>query len=279
MYSVNGAYGEVRLAHNFLLAEQKTLFSIQNAGWHNCNDLYRISRPKGNSSHLLLMTERGCGEMEVEGVHYSLPAGSVALIPRGLRHSYGTPTGGQWEFYWIHPASGVAQDFTDRIGQNGTYVGKCAPTHPYGARMETLIRCCFECSAEAVLAASHAICDILHFAAKDLFGKSGNATVSEKAMTYIQEHFTQEVSLREIASVLYLSESHLIRVFKKETGRTPHQSLLEYRLRTGAHLLRTGQLRVSEIARNVGFSSASQFIGAFRRAYGCTPMQYRESER
>ena len=278
MYSVNGAFGKVRLVHSLSAASRGAVFSVYNAGWHKCNDLYRISRPRGNASHLLLMTVGGCGEMEVAGVRYSLPAGTIALIPHGLAHAYGTPEGGMWEFYWIHPSHGIAETFVDRIAQNGVYVGKCAPSHLYGASMETLIKYSSECSAAATLSVSHAISDILHFAAMDLQSEGRRDTVSERAITYIKERFPQEVSLAELAKATYLSEAHLIRVFKKEVGCTPHRYVLTYRLQTGAHLLRSGQLRVSEIAESVGFSSASQFISAFRRAYGCTPVQYRESD-
>ena len=277
MYSVNGVFGEVRLVHSVLREYREALFSIYNAGWHRCNDLYCISRPNGNGSHLLLVTIDGCGEMEVSGVRYSLPVGTVALIPKGLPHRYGTPSGGVWEFYWIHPANDVAEMFADHIAENGVYVGKCDPSHPYVPRMESVLKRCATYSASAAIAVSHAVSDVLHFAAMDLREDGGRETVSERVIAYIQEHFAREISIGELASVLYLSEAHLIRVFKKETGRTPHRYILEYRLRMGAHLLLAGQLQISEIARTVGFSSSSQFISAFRRMYGCTPAQYREA--
>ncbi len=279
MYNVNGAFGQVRLAYTSWLTTRETIFSVRSAGWHKCNDLYRITRPSGHLRHYVIITVGGCGEMEINGTHYSLPAGTVAVVPRGVPNSYGTPTGGMWEFYWFHPASGISELFIDRIVENGIYVGKSSDSHPYVALMEKLFKRCAECSERAAIKVSHSVSDILHFVALDIIGKTSNDSISERAMTYILGRNLREISVREIATALYISEAHLIRVFKKETGRTPHQYILECRLRAGADLLRSGQLTVKEIAREVGFYSASQFISIFRRKYGCTPVQFRDLER
>ena len=81
------------------------------------------------------------------------------------------------------------------------------------------------------------------------------------------------------ADALFVSTPHMIRVFRKETGQTPHKYLLEYRLRAAAQLLKYSDLSTAQIASSAGFSSASHFIRCFRKAHGVTPAHYRTAAR
>ncbi|MBP3334312.1 MAG: AraC family transcriptional regulator [Clostridia bacterium] len=278
MYSVNGGFGEVRLISGQSLQQNSGLFSFTVAGWHRCNDLYKISRPNGNSSHLLIFTVGGCGFMEINGKDYSLPAGSVALIPRDLPNSYQTPQNGSWEFYWIHPSSGLSEQFFDSIARKGIYAGAASHDHAYRTLMEDLISVCKRRAPQTSIHVSQKLGDIFHFAAIDLQENSAVETVAERAVAYIEKNFSKNILLEDIASLLFISTTHLIRIFKKDVGCTPHRYLINYRLLIGADLLKFSQLSVDEISSRVGFSSASQFISSFRQAYGCTPRSYREKE-
>ena len=126
MYSVNGAFGEVRLAHHIHKKDYPSYFFLSNVGWHKCNELYRMSRPKGSRRHLIIATVGGCGKMCVNGKEYSLPKGSIALIPRKAAHEYGTPEGGMWEFYWLHPEGQLAELFLDAVAESGELFSRAA---------------------------------------------------------------------------------------------------------------------------------------------------------
>ena len=94
MYHENGDFGQVRLASLVPTLQSEGLFSLHSVGWHKCNDHYQISHPDGNDDHLILITTGGCGFMEIEGLPYELPAGTIAFIPRNVANRYGTPKGG-----------------------------------------------------------------------------------------------------------------------------------------------------------------------------------------
>ncbi|MBE6608257.1 MAG: AraC family transcriptional regulator [Ruminococcaceae bacterium] len=275
MYSVNGDFGEVRLISGQSFQQSNGLFSLSVAGWHKCNDLYKISRPNGNTAHLLIITVGGCGLMEINGKEYSLPSGSVALIPRGIPNRYQTPSNGLWEFYWIHPSGSISEQFLDSIAQKGIYTGTASPDHAYRALMEDLISVCTRRTPQAAIQISQKLGYIFHFAAIDLQGNNAVETVTERAIAYIEKNFSKSILLEDIASHLFISTTHLIRVFKKEVGCTPHKYLINYRLLIGADLLKFSQLSIDEISSRVGFSSPSQFISCFKQARGSTPNEFR----
>jgi two-component system response regulator YesN len=85
--------------------------------------------------------------------------------------------------------------------------------------------------------------------------------------------------IRDLATQLHLSPSHLQRLFKNETGLRMGEWLTAFRLQKAAYLLANSYLSVKEIARSVGYEHLSSFIRAFERKYVLTPTRFRERER
>lgn len=97
------------------------------------------------------------------------------------------------------------------------------------------------------------------------------------AMKYIHENYSGEVSLADIAGAAHLSSYHLTRVFKKATGMSPHQYLVQVRVNSARALLTAGagDRSLAEIAAAVGFADQSHLTRHFKRMLGITPKQLR----
>lgn len=100
-----------------------------------------------------------------------------------------------------------------------------------------------------------------------------------KAMlTFIQEHYGQELTAKSIAASASISESECLRCFRATIGTTPIQYLKQYRIQQAAQqLLDTGE-RVSDIAIRCGFQDMSYFTKSFREQMHCTPTEYRNAK-
>ena len=98
-------------------------------------------------------------------------------------------------------------------------------------------------------------------------------------MAYVHTHYAEQISLKEIAAYIGLSEQHLIRSFRKESGITPIDYLKRYRIRQAKALLEAGDKSITEVALEVGFSDSSYFARVFRREVGVSPSAYRRGER
>ena len=98
-----------------------------------------------------------------------------------------------------------------------------------------------------------------------------------QAMKHIHENYPGDVSLAAIAGAAHLSSYHLTRVFKKATGVSPHQYLLQVRVNGARSLLTAGagDRSLAEIAAAVGFSDQSHLTRHFKRMFGITPKQMR----
>lgn len=97
-----------------------------------------------------------------------------------------------------------------------------------------------------------------------------------RALNYIDQHYAKPISLAELADTLNLSYSYLCSIFRKETGCTYVQYVTGLRIKVAQRLLETTSLRISEIARQVGYANAAYFAALFRNATGISPSEWRE---
>ena len=99
----------------------------------------------------------------------------------------------------------------------------------------------------------------------------------QKMLSYIYEHYTDPVTLEDIAASANVSRSEAGRCFHTYMGCSPVDALIQYRLQTAHRMLSDTTLTLREISQNCGFNSVNYFSRQFRKAYGCTPGQKRFS--
>lgn len=97
-----------------------------------------------------------------------------------------------------------------------------------------------------------------------------------RAKEYINERKGEDMSLNDVAKVVNMSTFHFCKMFKKATGLTFTEYLSLVRIAKAKNLLLNPNLRVSEIAYEVGFQSLTHFNRIFRKMVGESPSQYRE---
>lgn len=117
----------------------------------------------------------------------------------------------------------------------------------------------------------------------DLAEKSlpSNGGDMERSMAHAAERLIlselgKVLSLRDLAMRVGTHEKRLTKVFKEHTGSTVFEFMREARLHKAQQFLSVSALRIDEVAAAVGFSSAANFITAFRQRFGCTPRTYRQ---
>ena len=96
----------------------------------------------------------------------------------------------------------------------------------------------------------------------------------EKMLNYLNMHFTEVISLQDLADQVHLSREVCCRLFKKMTGKTITGYLEEYRVNKSFSLVQSGQYSMTQITELVGFSNPSRFASAFRKRFGCNPGEY-----
>ena len=99
-----------------------------------------------------------------------------------------------------------------------------------------------------------------------------------KARKFIEQHSDEEISLTKLAKAVKISPTHLSEKFKQVTGVNFVDYVARTRFDKARALLADGDVRVSEIAFEVGFQSLSQFNRVFKKLSGKSPTAYRASQ-
>ena len=97
----------------------------------------------------------------------------------------------------------------------------------------------------------------------------------ERCKNYIAKHLYSRLSVQQMADDLGMNRTYLSGIFRRETGVTIQDYIMEHRVRAAANMLRFSTEPIGQIAEYLQFSSAGRFSEYFRRYYQMTPEQYR----
>ena len=106
-------------------------------------------------------------------------------------------------------------------------------------------------------------------------GRSPSKLAADVA-NYVQHHLSERISTEELARELFMSRTHLSAKFKKETGQTLTDFILNEKTEEAKRLLRYSDRSASDISAYLGFSGGGHFARVFKKYSGLTPNEYRE---
>lgn len=96
---------------------------------------------------------------------------------------------------------------------------------------------------------------------------------------YMKAHLSEQVTLEQLGALTDYSALHILRLFKRDTQKTPHAYLTALRMAFARELLMEGEWTIARIAERCGFVSESHFQSLFKKQTGMTPGQYRAHAR
>ncbi len=99
----------------------------------------------------------------------------------------------------------------------------------------------------------------------------------QQTIDYIHAYLDSDLSLNQLAASIQMSPHYFSRLFKKTTGFTPHQYVINCRIEKAKDLLKKGKLSIAEIAQEVGFVDQSHLHRCFKRKVGITPKQFSQN--
>ncbi|MDF2613042.1 MAG: putative response regulatory protein [Clostridia bacterium] len=98
----------------------------------------------------------------------------------------------------------------------------------------------------------------------------------QRAIQYLNENYSKDLVVLDVANVLEISESSLGKTFKQETGYSVLEYLKMIRMHKAKQLLRNTNLKIYEISERVGYKTSQYFSQVFIKSVGLNPLEYRE---
>lgn len=100
-----------------------------------------------------------------------------------------------------------------------------------------------------------------------------------ETLSFIEQHYREPIAVRQLTRIARMSESSLMRAFRRVLGRSPIEHVIRVRVLKAAEWLRRGDVRVTEAAYNCGFGDSNYFSRQFRQVMGVSPREYRARRR
>ncbi|WP_455619222.1 response regulator transcription factor [Eisenbergiella sp.] len=107
-------------------------------------------------------------------------------------------------------------------------------------------------------------------------GRDKNAAFAERFSRYIEQHYSEDIPLEEIAAVFQLTPTYFSNLVKEATGSSFSRNLTDVRMKRAKAMLQETDCRIYEIARSTGYEDVKYFNRVFKKEIGITPMQFRE---
>jgi AraC-like DNA-binding protein len=230
------------------------------------------------NSFIVFYTLGGAGVVCQGGQEVVLERGQALLMDCRMPQSYGTaPSRGYWYHLWTHVDGGG-------VSMAGAALGlpRLVPVTLPLSRVQPHFDVLFErlgtespenfarCSL-----AVHGLMAELVIAAHETDATSNEDPVA-LACAHIAAHYAERLSVDDLAAVAAVSPSHLIRLFNRKLGTTPHDYLMRHRITRAKELLAETKLTSAAIARQVGFTTESNFSYRFKQMVGQSPRAYRQ---
>jgi AraC-like DNA-binding protein len=117
----------------------------------------------------------------------------------------------------------------------------------------------------------NAFLDLVEKAKKLKYGSQVYSTID-----YINKHYYENISIKELARRVHLSESHLLKLFKRQAGMGVKAFIINRRIAEAASLLRHTDRSIAEICDMTGFNDQSYMTNQFRKTLNTTPKKYRQ---
>ena len=261
------------------LVAKSTFFYIQEAGYTMKEDAYTVNR-RELGLFLIGAVVNGRGELSVNDETISLVKGDCFFIDCRKTHCYKSSEAEPWELMWIHFNGSTSQQYYDFFASNSRLTFRPLFFDKVISDISKIIELHENSDPNAELFTSKYIIDLLTISLTvNKSEQQYDSALKQKLAavnSYIDEHFTEDISLEKLSSEFYISKYYLTREYKQIYGKTIFQHIITARINYGKKLLRFSDKSVEEIAHLCGFNDQSYFARQFKKSENLTCFSYRK---
>jgi AraC-like DNA-binding protein len=247
----------------------------------------QIYKYEGHDTLELAVTVRGRAELALGGHRYIMTDGDVAIVAPNTPHLERIVNRNQgYHLLWLRVTPDRLSMHMSSYSQGNRFQLVRGASIPRSGAIGR----CFESAAEEADARGTLwftvvrarLCEgfalaIRHFEAHGLGQnpvESREGTV-DVAKSFIQSHFSEDLSLDRIAGEVFLSPNYFSSLFSQVAGQTVFEYIHDVRIDEAKRLLAETSLPIRQLAQRVGIPSASYFCRLFRKAVGMPPQDFR----
>ncbi|HEY4149754.1 MAG TPA: AraC family transcriptional regulator [Chitinophagaceae bacterium] len=272
-----------KIASDFLTKDPVTRqVYITDIGYYPKARFHYAERPAGIGQHIIIYCIEGSGWVEINKKRMELSPSQFIAIPANTPHKYAANEDDPWTIYWIHFKGEIAAYIIDLILQSSK------DYKPHLSYNENRIRLFEEICSNLERGYSgdnlrYVNMTFSHFLSSLLYEDKFNYVESRKkndtisgTIELMQKKLHTVVSLKEFARFANMSVSHFSAIFHEKTGYSPIEYFNHLKIQKACQYLQFTNLRVKEIACELGIEDPYYFSRMFSKVMGASPNKYRE---
>ncbi|QBD82485.1 AraC family transcriptional regulator [Ktedonosporobacter rubrisoli] len=238
--------------------------------------------PHTHEAYVIGVVERGAEQFGYRHRHHIAPVGSIVLINPGEMHTGSSATKDGWTYRALYPSPELLQRAASEIvgkPRDFPFFGEAVIDDPELMAEIALTHRILEEQASSLERESRLLWMLARLIVRhaDDHPQPGPLPKEhqglKRARAFLDEHYTENISLEQLAMVAQLSPFHLLRLFREQVHLPPHAYQLQLRIQRAKELLRSGMSGV-DTALAVGFADQSHLTKHFKRIVGVPPGQY-----
>jgi AraC-like DNA-binding protein len=226
--------------------------------------------------------ERGAETFYYRGTIHMAPAGTIVVINPGEVHTGQAVSEMGWTYRMLYPKTDLVQRAALQVSPRWQGLPDFPSPVIEDQHLVKFIRnlhIVLETSTDPLERESVFISTLAHLVARHAQGRyhlpqpTRVDPLVRRAQEYLEAHYTENISLEQLANLGRLSPFHFVRVFRQATGLPPHAYLTQVRIERAKILLAHGW-PIAQVAVETGFVDQSHFTRRFKGIVGVTPGQY-----
>lgn len=217
----------------------------------------------------------GSGVIICNDKMYNVNAGDTFLLPEGSNQIYYSNPDNQFERIWLNFKGELSQSLIDIYKLDKTVVFRGVSTIEIIKKIQ---EACMTATSpgEYKRVTARGFFELIQLLAENNKEEKSEESPVENIRAYIDCRITENITISDIAEKFSFSEEHIIRIFKKIYGITPHKYILQSKIRLAMIMLKTTEISIEEISDRLGFSDSKHFSTQFKKMMNYTPSQYRK---
>lgn len=233
--------------------------------------------PAIRGQYLLHFVIAGKGSYRVKNHTYEVAEGQVFLIKPSEITYYKADDTNPWEYMWIAFDGIVGREIVRKIGLEDNYVTSVLAPKEFEEYLRKII-----VEIETVNHSEFMLLSYFYGAMSQLVACSKDLTFTETylsaAITYIENHYSYNIKIADIARYVGIDRTYLYKIFMNELQISPKKYLINTRIVAAKNMLQTKKYTLNEIALSCGFSDTTSFTAHFKNIVGISPKKYNEKK-
>lgn len=249
---------------------------ICGVGW--CEWQYHVIRENGYPQPQVNMCANGGGILVLDGKEYEISKGMSFFLPADYPHEYYTTKNG-WENHWLVFGGADISGIQQQLMLTKPIINDHGDNTSLEAVWKRIFKTVKSQKPSAAYTCSALAYDFLIEYYKGMCEHEqrrsrGIQNSIKPILQYIDENYSKDILLEELAAIAGITPQHLCKLFRREYNMRPFEYITRRRIQQAKKLLLEDKLTIAEIAETVGFHDSSYFCRVFRQYEQMSPRQF-----